>query len=172
MTAGNVADFDPDRVLARLTVSYARRFERELVLPGAGRGAPEPMPRGLGGLFGGGRRTSVSGIGRYLRWRQHADSVGFPTAGMAMTLEVTPDELVVHRASFVRGRPLARAGGVPLDRIAQVSVTRSLTTARIIFVFQEATLVTVESMSVRRARRFVDVLREASAAAQRRPRPS
>lgn len=161
-------DEDPDRVLARLTVSYARRFERELALPG--RTQPDTgflAAAGIGAFLGAGRRGASTG--RYLHWRRHAESVGFPIAGTAMTLDVTPDELVVHRASFLRGRPIGRAGGVPLDRISQAAVTRGITTSRIVFVLSNAALITVEATSARRARRFVATLLEARDAARRRP---
>jgi hypothetical protein len=152
---------EPDEsVLAELAASFPKRFDRGAALPGAPP-LPDTMrsPGAMGGLSRGVLgETRMTSVGRYKRWQQHADSVGFPVAGMAMRLGITQRRLLVWHPTFFRGRPQFLAGSVPLDRIIQASAARAVTSARVYLLFKDGSLVTLETMFLGRARRFVDQL--------------
>ncbi len=156
-----------ESILAQLNASYAGRFERELNLPGSDRRpTPTPTSATMGSILRGGsmggmsamHRPRMTGVGRYLQWQHHAASVGFPVAGMAMLLGVSERRLLVYRATFVRGRPKQLAGSLPLRRVVQAAASRRAVSSRVLFVLDGGGIVTLETMSYRRGRRFVDTL--------------
>src|SRR5207244_1065290 len=94
------------------------------------------------------------------RWSADAESAGFPVAGMAMILGLTPHDLVVFSSQFLRSRPKRRAGAVPLLDIVQMTAMRSVITARVVVLLRDGAIIELESMRVARARRFVAAVLE------------
>lgn len=157
-----------ETILASLLAKHSSRATGNIHhhhQPAAGDGVPT-----FGRTFGSGRRhRRVSGVGRYLQWREGAQAAGFPDAGMAMHLQVTDRRVRVFSASFIRGRPRRYVGSVGLGNVAQVTVQRAVFGTHIVFLMQDGQLVSIETGSARNARRFANALLEAR---DRRPRPS
>jgi hypothetical protein len=149
-----------ETVLAELTVQYARHFDRDLDPRVAGSShAPEPDPGPMPSVFGRGIvRLPRSGIGRYKSWAGHADAIGFPVGGMAMRLGVTERRLIVWTATFVLSHAKHYVGDVPLKRIVQASVTRTMGGGRLHLVLDGEALLTLETMTPGRARHFATEL--------------
>jgi hypothetical protein len=139
-----------DELLATLPVTFARRRTVD-----AGAFGATPTPANNRAVLRSTFRPSLSGIGAYRRWSDHAESAGFPVGGMAMLLGLTDDELVVYTPTFVRSRPKRRAGAIRLTDIAQMTAMRSLLSGRVVLLFADGGIVELETMRVGRARRFV-----------------
>ena len=131
----------------RMTVvdAYARA-ERHHTNPGA---RPSPLTRP------GGRTRSLSGIGAYRRWCDHADTVGFPVGGMTSVLVLADDDLEVHTSTFVRSRPKQRAGSVPLDRIAEFRTAGGVFHTNLVLLLDDGAILEFETALRGRARRFI-----------------
>jgi hypothetical protein len=151
---------DDEHVFAEVTVQYPRHFDRELDPRIAARTSADLGAPDLGGTLFGHRqlRMPKSGIGRYRAWQQHADEVGFPVGGMAMRLGVTERRLIVWTATFVLSHAKHFAGDVPLRRVVQASVSRSMGGGRLHLVLDGSALVTLDTMTPAKARRFAHEL--------------
>lgn len=99
-------------------------------------------------------RPSVVQRHAYANWSWHASSVGFPVAGPEMILGVTKERLLIWRPSFLRSRPRRFAGSIPLSRIQRAGVHRRLFASVLTLLFEEGTIVGVETMRTTRLRRF------------------
>jgi hypothetical protein len=164
------ADLEPgETILASLHATYSNHAIGNV----DALRSPTPTDDGMatfGRAFGRSpRRRRVTGIGRYLQWQEGARAAGFPVAGMAMHLQLTDRRLRVFSASFVRGHARGYAGSVALSQIAQVTVRRAVFGTRLILLMRDGQLISVESGSARKARRFAAAL---AAALDRRARPS
>ncbi len=96
----------------------------------------------------------------YLAWRQHAEAVGFPTAGPDMVLGLTSSRLIVCDTTFWLGRPSSIHGSVPFDRFAQIATTRYGLVTGLAFAFTDGQVVELEAMHGRRVRDFAAALEE------------
>jgi hypothetical protein len=87
-------------------------------------------------------------------WAQRSAAVGFPIAGPEMILGVTPERLLVWRPAFVRSRPRRFAGAVALSRIQSAAVHRRVFASILTLLFEDGTIVGVETMRGSRLRTF------------------
>jgi len=94
----------------------------------------------------------------YHAWREHAQSVGFTTAGPEMVLGVTNARLVVWTTTFWLSRPGAISGKVPLSDVADVATTRHGIVTGLALVLKNGQIVEVEAMRGRRLRQLAAVL--------------
>lgn len=134
---------------ARLVVSYARRMRvREAYERGVRR---ENVDRSRPAL----RSTGRSGVGAYRRWCAHADTIGFPVGGMTSVLVLGADDLEVHTTTFVRSRPKARAGSVPLDRIREFRIAGGVLHTKLVLLLDDGGIVEFETALRSRAKRFI-----------------
>ena len=92
-------------------------------------------------------------------WTEIARAAGFPTAGPDMMLGVTRTRLVVWQTSFFLGRPVAVAGTMPLERVAQVHAVRHGIVTGLAFVVADGTIIEVEAIRGRRLRRLAAAIR-------------
>lgn len=99
-------------------------------------------------------RPSVVQRHAYALWARHASAVGFPVAGPEMILGVTQERLLVWRPSFLRSQPRRFAGAIPLSRIQRAGVHRRLFASVLTLLFEQGTIVGVETMRTSRLRRF------------------
>ena len=131
---------DPgERLLARAPVSF--------------RGATAASARSTFALAAARRRMNA-----YHAWREHAEALGFTTAGPEMVLGVTDSRLVVWSTTFWLSRPGTIAGKVPLSRVADVATTRHGVVTGLALVLTSGEIVEVEAMRGRRLRRLADAL--------------
>jgi hypothetical protein len=88
----------------------------------------------------------------FARWARNAASVGFPVAGPAMIIGVTPERLLVWRAPFFGTRPRRFAGAVPLTRIQLAGVHRQFIASVLTLMFEGGSIVGVETWRTARLR--------------------
>jgi hypothetical protein len=94
-----------------------------------------------------------------MEWARAADACGFPFAGGDMILGVTDQGRIhVWRPRFFRARPGEHRGWFPLARVVQVGVTRHVAALRLTLLVDDGTMISVESMRVKRLRRFADTI--------------
>ncbi|MDQ1467267.1 MAG: hypothetical protein QOH10_1682 [Actinomycetota bacterium] len=99
-------------------------------------------------------RAAVVQRHAYADWAKRATAIGFPVAGPEMILGATPERLLVWRPALVRSRPRLFAGAVPLSRIRRAGVHRRVFASILTLLFDEGTIVGVETMRGSRLRAF------------------
>jgi hypothetical protein len=100
------------------------------------------------------RRPSVVQRHAYAHWARAASAAGFPIAGPEMILGVTQERLLVWRPGFIRSRPRRFAGGISLSRIQSAAVHRRVFSSVLTLLFEQGTIVGVETMRGSRLRTF------------------
>jgi hypothetical protein len=88
----------------------------------------------------------------FARWARTAASAGFPIAGPAMVIGVTPERLLVWRPSFFGSSPRRFAGAVPLSRVQLAGVHRQFIASVLTLMFEDGTIVGVETWRTARLR--------------------
>ena len=128
-----------ERLLARAPVSF--------------RGATAASARSTFALAAARRRMNA-----YHAWREHAEALGFTTAGPEMVIGVTDARFVVWSTTFWLSRPGSIAGKLPLSKIADVATTRHGIVTGLALALETGDIVEVEAMRGRRLRRLADAL--------------
>ena len=127
---------EPDeRLIARAPVSF--------------RGATAASARSTFALAAARKRTDA-----YFAWRQHAETVGFTTAGPEMVLGVTDARIVIWSTTFWLSRPGPIAGKLPLSRVSGVATKRHGLVTGLALALTTGEIVEVEAMRGRRLRRL------------------
>ena len=94
----------------------------------------------------------------YQAWREHAEALGFTTAGPEMVLGVTDARLVVWSTTFWLSRPGAIAGKLSLTKIADVAIKRHGFVTGLALALDDGDIVEVEAMRGRRLRHLANTL--------------
>jgi hypothetical protein len=97
-------------------------------------------------------RPSIVQRHAFAKWARTAAGVGFPVAGPAMVIGVTPERLLVWRPSFFGSRPRRFAGALPLSRIQRAGVHRQLIASVLTLMFEDGSIVGVETWRTARLR--------------------
>jgi hypothetical protein len=99
-------------------------------------------------------RASIVQRHAYAHWARATSAAGFPIAGPEMILGITQTRLLVWRPAFIRSRPRRYAGALPLARIQSAGVHRKVFSSVLTLLFEQGTIVSVETLRGSRLRRF------------------
>ena len=93
-------------------------------------------------------------------WIQHAESIGFPSAGPEMWLGLTETRIIVWDTTLMLSRPGEVAGDVPLESVADVATVRHGFVTSLAVALTTGQYIEVEAMRGRRLRHFARALRD------------